>query len=339
MKMNLLGRTGFEVSAIGLGGGQYTGEFSVLPETAEQLLDYAMRSEINFFDTAQMYNFGEGEELLGRAAFRHPEKKAILSTKIGYMDKALSRYKGKAAYTDPVEIRRSIKHSLWLLRRDELDICQIHEVDWPDWQIDYETGDSVILNTLEELKKEGLIRNIGLGTWKYDIAAKLVRTGRIDMVLSAGGMDILSAPMCENLIPAAREHNVGLVLGSCFGANSRYLTTKNREGLKTLLESEDEAKVMTAKKLDRLYNLADELNMDMFELSIRYLMTVEDIHCLMLGARELQHVKSNVAYANKGPLDADVVKEIHGIQNMGVSLTPHQMKHLEGGAAPVLNLM
>lgn len=339
MDYRRLGRTGFTVSTIGLGGGQYTGEFDVDPRNADELLDYAMESEINLFDTAQMYNYGEGEELLGRAAYRHPNKEAYLSTKIGYMDMTLSRYKGERAYTDPVEIRRCIKHSLWLLRRDALDICQIHEADWPKWEIDYETGNSVILNTLEELKKEGVIRSIGLGTWKLETAIKLIRTGRIDMVLSAGGMDILSAPMETELIPTAKEYDVGIVLGSCFGANSRYLTDKNRDKLMPLLHSDDPMKQNTARKLEMLYDLADELEVDMFELSIRYLLSVDGIQCLMLGAREKQHLEANLQYANKGPFNAEINERIRSIQNQFSSLTPHQIKHLDGGAAPVLDLM
>ena len=339
MEYRRLGRTEFAVSAIGLGGGQYTGEFNVNPKDADALLDYAMESEINLFDTAQMYNYGEGEELLGRAAYRHPDKKVYLSTKIGYMDMTLSRYKGEHAYTDPVEIRRCIKHSLWLLRRDALDICQIHEADWPKWEIDYESGDSVILNTLEELKKEGVIRNIGLGTWKLETAIKLIQTGRIDMVLSAGGMDILSAPMEKELIPIAKKYDVGIVLGSCFGANSRYLTDKNKDKLTPLFTSDDPIKRNTAHKFELLYDLADELGVDMFELSIRYLLSVDGVQCLMLGAREKRHVQANLRYANKGIFSADINKRIRQIQTQFPSLTPHQIKHLDGGAAPVLNLL
>ena len=126
-----LGRTGYEVTALGLGCFQFTGEYSIDPNTTEELMDYAMKSEINLFDTAQMYGFGESEEITYRGAFKHPEKTCYISDKIGYLhNRTITRAKGYEAYLDPVEIRRAVKHSLWLSRRDHLDIMMIHEADW-----------------------------------------------------------------------------------------------------------------------------------------------------------------------------------------------------------------
>jgi len=78
MKMNVLGRTGYVVSAVGSGCYQFTGEFGVNPDTSREIMDYAMKSEVNFFDTAQMYGFGESEEIVGRGLRAHPSKKAII---------------------------------------------------------------------------------------------------------------------------------------------------------------------------------------------------------------------------------------------------------------------
>lgn len=65
-----LGRTGFQVSEIGLGTYQITGDFNVPRTEALSLLDHVITSGVNYFDTAPMYGSGESEELIGRALDR-----------------------------------------------------------------------------------------------------------------------------------------------------------------------------------------------------------------------------------------------------------------------------
>ena len=316
MIKRVLGRTGYEVSALGLGCFQITGEYNIDPAVSRALLDYAMESNVNLFDTAEMYGYGEREEIEGRAAYSHPDKQAFIATKVGYLDtRTVTRDKGKAAYTDPMEIKRAVKHSMWLLRKDCLDMCLIHEADWDCWGINYDTGDSVILDVLEELKKEGAIQNIGIGVTEYYKNAKLIDTGRIDVALVAGGISLLARPIYEELIPAAKRHNTGIMVGAGFGMGNKFLTAKRRNDLPELLESEEPSRVIMGKKLQEIYDLSDELGMDLFEMALRYILAFEDIHSHCAGARELAHFKTNLAYAEKGPLSKDVVAKINSIQD------------------------
>lgn len=311
-----LGRTGFEVTALGLGCFQFTGEYSINPEDSEKLMDYAMESEINLFDTAEMYGFGESEEVVARGAWKHPQKRAYISTKVGYLhDRTITRARGYEAYLDPVEIRRAIKHSLWIQRRDQFDMLMIHEADWDCWKINYDTGDSVILEVLEELKKEGIVANIGLGVTEYYKNARLIDTGRIDCALVAGGISLIARPIFEELIPAAKRHNTGIIVGAGFGMGNKFLTAKRRDELPELLNSGEEAHVLMGKKLEKIYDLSDEVGMDLFELALRYILAFEDIHSHAAGARELAHLKTNIGYAEKGPLDRELVERINAIQD------------------------
>ncbi len=68
-----LGRTGIDVTVLGLGCYQITEEFGVKQETASRILDYAMEKGITWYHTAAMYGYGESEELVGRALMRHKE--------------------------------------------------------------------------------------------------------------------------------------------------------------------------------------------------------------------------------------------------------------------------
>ncbi len=118
LKKRRLGRTNLMVTELGLGGYQFTGEFGVEPEEADKILDLAIESGINIIDTAMMYGFGESEELVGRALERHPDAQIYVSTKVGYIDRTIARNFGNEGLRNPKVLKRMIKHSMWLLRRD-----------------------------------------------------------------------------------------------------------------------------------------------------------------------------------------------------------------------------
>lgn len=320
-----LGRTGYEVTAIGLGAYQCTGPFHVTTKAQDELMDAALDLGINLIDTAQSYNFGESEGIVGRALYRNPDKKVHICSKVGSLDQYLSRTRGKEAYVDPEEIMRSIKQSLWLLRKDSIDMMLIHEMDWEAWQADYENGRCVALEVLKECKKQGLVKNVGVSSWEQHVLTQFIRSGDVDVVLSPGGMTLLEAPIFEEVIPAAQEHDVGIILGGAFGQNNPMLSRKNRAGLPAMFESEDKQTVTMARKLEKLYDIADELQCDMFELAIRFVLAHEQIHSHVPGAREAAHIISNFASGNKGPLPDAYVRQIYEIQNLGVSTSTHNL--------------
>lgn len=330
-----LGRTGFNVSALGLGCYQLTSEFGVLPDIAYAILDYAFQHGIKVYDTAESYGFGESEELVGRACVRNSEYPVAISTKIGNLLHTTVEEVAKTtremnweAYTDPVAIKRAVKHSLWLLQVDHLDMALIHEYNWPMWEIDYEKGEGPIISILEDLKKEGLVANIGLGGWDMHKAAQLVKTGKIDVVLAAGGMNLLEKPIYKELIPACREQNTGVMLGGGFGQNTPFLVAKDYNFVELLRQQDDEKIQNIVKKLMVIYGIAEELNIPMTELAIRYILAYEDIHSHVAGARELAHIQANIAAANRGPLPAEYVERIDKVQNIGECPSTEEMRDL-----------
>jgi len=205
-----LGRTGLEVTELGLGGYMLTGEFGVARSEAEGILDLAFASGINYADTAQMYGFGEGEELVARALQRQRDRTIYVSSKVGWLDRTVVRNLGDEAYRDEKALRRTVKHSLWLLRRDRIEIMMVHEPDWPRWGLDPATGDAPIMNVLEALKREGVIGAIGMGGWNCANLASLIETGRFDCALVAGGYTLVEQPVRAAVIAAAQRHGVGL---------------------------------------------------------------------------------------------------------------------------------
>lgn len=318
MIKRVLGRTGYEVSALGVGGFQFTSMFDVAPEEADSIIDYALAHGVNFIDTAQCYGGGESEAIVGRALQRHSSDKPFVCAKVGHLHEGiLAGMKERAieAFQDRNKIMATIKHSMWLMRIDHFDLLLMHEVE-REWKANFDTGDCVVLELLEDLKKEGLAAYIGGSSWDCNALARMTRTGRFDAVMVAGGISLLNRWMFDELIPAAQEHNVGVVVGGCLGQNNPGLVMKNREAIKPLLESEDPRAAMQGKKLSALYDLSDELDLNMIQLAVRYVLSFPEIHSHTLGARALAHIQDNIKTAEMGPLAPEIVERINAIQDM-----------------------
>ena len=320
-----LGKTGYKISVMGLGGYQFTGAFGVPPTEADNIIDYSLAHGINIIDTAPSYGYGEGEAIVGRALLRHQNKiKPYICNKVGHLHELISRKMGDAAFVDPDEIMRNIKHSLWVMRQDHFDILLVHEIE-RQWKVDFNTGDSVVMSVLEDLKKQGIVEYIGASSWDTTALAKMIRTGRMDVVLSAGGISLLSRKICDELLPAAKDYNVGVMVCACLGQNASYLVSKNREAIRSLVESDDLVKIILSKKLDLLYNLSDKLGMTMIQLVLRYILSYKEIQCNIIGAREVAHTAENIRTFEMGPLDLSYVEEINKIQDMGESMDIHEI--------------
>lgn len=314
-----LGRTGYEVSALGLGGFQFTSMFDVLPEEADAIIDYAIANGVNFIDTAQCYGRGESEAIVGRALARHSgADKPLVCAKVGHLHEGIlaGMRDPVSAFQDPQKILATIKHSLWVMRVDHFDLLLMHEVE-REWKADFDTGNCVCMEVLEELKNQGIAQYIGGSSWDCNALARMTRTNRLDVVMVAGGISLLNRWMYDELIPAAQEHNVGVVVGGCLGQNNRFLVSKDRAGVEQeLLLSGDDRKIAQGKKLEMLYDLSDELGMNMIQLAVRYVLAHEEIHSHTMGARALAHIQDNIRSAEKGPLPADIVARIDAIQDL-----------------------
>jgi aryl-alcohol dehydrogenase-like predicted oxidoreductase len=162
----VLGRSGIEVSAMGMGCWTISGPFryetievgwgAVDDSESVRAIRAAMASGVNFFDTAANYGAGHSERILGEA-IASDRSKVIIATKFGYgvyEDEKLVR--GVDASAEAT--RRSCEASLRRLRTDYIDLFQFHAGDYP-----IEKADDV-LDALETLVAEGLIRAYGWST-------------------------------------------------------------------------------------------------------------------------------------------------------------------------------
>jgi aryl-alcohol dehydrogenase-like predicted oxidoreductase len=172
-----LGRTGLTVTELGLGG-LFISSFGAEYDAARAAIHRALELGINYVDTAPGYR--DSEAVLGRA-LEDVTRPYILSTKLG----------GRPQPFKPQDydcLMASVEESLRLLKRDRIDLLMIHEPDRPgqyDWWADKRAYDGPVMRLLDDLRRQGIVRYIGIGgTTAYEMA-HVIRTGKFDVVLMA----------------------------------------------------------------------------------------------------------------------------------------------------------
>jgi aryl-alcohol dehydrogenase-like predicted oxidoreductase len=312
-----LGRSGLQVSEIGLGTVWFLRQFHNTPRNvANAILDRAFSSGINFVDTASAYGAGEGEELVGRA-LKRTKQPVIVSTKIGTLRNTFLNFWGgqDESYQDEEMLMRVVEHSMHLIGRDHIDVMMIHEPHWPQWGIDRKTGDSVILTLLERLKQQGIIGAIGIGGGPSDLACDLIETGRFDVVLSWKEYDLVTQAARDRLIPIAKKNDVGIILGAPFrqgilSDKKRDLLADVRAGSKQHSHLDNETII---RRVEAIYDLSDESGIDLPEMGLRFLLSDSDISSVIPGPSTVEQLESNLNAAEKGPLPQDLLEKIEKI--------------------------
>ena len=175
-----LGRSGIEVSALGMGcwaiggpwaeGTQPLGWGVVDDDESVRAVRHALDLGVTFFDTADTYGAGHSERVLGRAlAGRRDE--AVVATKWGYTfdERARQATGGDAS---PAYLRRAVTDSLRRLDTDRIDLYQLHLGDLPVPRAE------ALVGALEDLVADGLIRAYGWSTDRADRAAAWGQSAR-----------------------------------------------------------------------------------------------------------------------------------------------------------------
>jgi aryl-alcohol dehydrogenase-like predicted oxidoreductase len=218
MKYRQFGRTGLFVSEICLGamtfgGNSDAGFWKAIGQLGQSevdgIVDLALACGVNFFDTANVYSFGQSERLLGQALknLGVARKDVVLATKVfGEMgprpnDKGASRG----------HIMDSVQASLERLQTDHIDLFQIHGNDTV-------TPIDETLRALDDLVRQGLVRYVGVSNWAaWKIAKALglseakgyARFETLQAYYSIAGRDIE-----RELVPMLTEEKLGLMVWS-----------------------------------------------------------------------------------------------------------------------------
>jgi aryl-alcohol dehydrogenase-like predicted oxidoreductase len=300
LKKRPLGKTGLQVTELSLGA-LWVASFASSFEQGRQAVLRAVELGVNYIDTAPGY--GDSEKVVGQIL---PEisQPLILSTKLGGRPHPFEPQ-------NPKHLLQSFEESLKLLKRDRIDILMIHEPERPgqyEWWTDRDAVTGPVLEVLDQLKKQGAIRFTGIGgTTAYEMVP-LIKSGKFDVVLTAFNYSLLWREAEYDLLPAAIEQGMGIVIGSPLQQGA--LAVRRDE------EVERGAKWMSKPRRDQykaLYKLLDETGMGIAEMGLRFILSNPNISCMLMGARSMQEVDMNVQAVEKGPLAPDLIARIDAI--------------------------
>ncbi len=212
MKFRQLPRTDLVLSEVGFGvwtvATNWWGQIS--DEGKASLLENALEIGINFFDTADTYGEGFGEEILAKV-LGHRRKDMIIATKFGYdfYDKSIPRvgHQERVQKFDREFVTFACEQSLRRLQTDYIDLYQLHNPKMSALERDE------LFETLEQLQFEGKIRHYGsaLGPdigW-FEEGEASMRERHVDSVQII--YSIIEQDPARDFFPIAQEENVGLL--------------------------------------------------------------------------------------------------------------------------------
>ncbi|MBL8993889.1 MAG: aldo/keto reductase, partial [Spirochaetia bacterium] len=269
-----LGKTGMDVSVLSLGGLFISSHGSAFAD-AKAAIERAIELGINFIDTAPGYM--DSEEVLGKIlpGLKEP---VFLSTKFGYKPEPFEAQ-------NPEFLKNAFQESLKRLKRESVDLLFIHEPDrndLMDWWKDKDRYEGPVNDVLKEMKDRKKTKHTGLGgTTAYEMA-HVIDTGRYDVLLSAFQYDLLWREAEIAVFPAAKRHNMGLIIGSPL-----------HQGALAKIYSEDVARPAKwlspprQKQFQKLYELVSDYKIPLPELSIRMILSNPDVSTILTGARSV----------------------------------------------------
>jgi D-threo-aldose 1-dehydrogenase len=220
MKKKILGRTGLEVSVVGLGTA-FAGirdpnkaplEYEPgVPSSAEEELAAhaviaALEQGCTLIDTAPLYGRTKSETAIGRALRERPDlaKKALVTTKTG------RTYEGFDYSYDGVQ--RQVQASLKRLGLERLEVVFIHDaMDAPLEKVMAKNG---ALGALRALQDQGVVGWVGTAANEPATNALYVETGEFDAAVVPEAWSLLNQLMARRILPAAERHNTGLVVAT-----------------------------------------------------------------------------------------------------------------------------
>lgn len=194
MKKNQLGNSDLYISEMGLG----CMSLGTDVEKGIRIIHEALHTGVNFLDTADLYDFGINEEIVGKA-IKDRREEVIVATKVG---NRWSENKDSWIW-DPSStyIKVEVKESLRRLQTDYIDLYQLHGGTIED-PID-ET-----IAAFEDLKKEGLIRHYGISSIRPNVIKEFVKKSNIVSVMMQYSL-LDRRP--EEIFPLLKENEISVI--------------------------------------------------------------------------------------------------------------------------------
>jgi aryl-alcohol dehydrogenase-like predicted oxidoreductase len=287
------GQLGWPVSEVGYGLWGVGGWTGSNDDESTRAIERSIELGCTFFDTALAYGDGKSEQILGQVLTRHRDKPLIVATKIPPKNRkwpALPAYRLDEVF--PADyVRQTTETSLRNLGVDKLDLQQFHV--WTDeW-----AGDERWQRTVDDLKREGLIRAFGISInrWEPANVLKALSTKLVDSVQVV--YNVFDQDPEDELFPMCRELGVAVIArvpfdeGSLTGTMTRDMTWPAGDWRNLYFPPDKLAAI-----LDRVDALRADVpaGMTLPDLALRFILANRDVATVIPGMRRVRHVETNL---------------------------------------------
>lgn len=243
----------------------------------------ALNDGIGLLDTAYVYGLGRSEEIIGDVLQNYDRSKVVLATKAAQVPGHDDQINNS-----PEFLKQAVDDALKRLKTDYIDIFYIH---FPDKT----TPKNEAVAALNELKKAGKIRAIGVSNFSLDQIKEANKDGLVDIV--EDNYSLVHREAEKELFPYLKENNISFV--PYFPLASGLLTGKyGREGHAKFKQFSDDQYSEILAALDIVREIGKNHDATVAQTIIAWYMANPDISVVIPGARKPEQVKSNVKAAN-----------------------------------------
>jgi aryl-alcohol dehydrogenase-like predicted oxidoreductase len=288
---------------------------------SRRMVDRCLDAGINFFDTANMYNQGKSETILGKALAGR-RARVILATKVRNKmgeapdDAGLSR----------AAIHKAIDASLKRLGTDYVDLYYLH---WPDYSVPI----AETLGALDELVRAGKVRYPAVSNyaaWQicemlwvaekngfaaphisqpmYNLLARAIEEEYVPFSKQFGVAVIPYNPLAGGLLTGKHSKAQGPASGTRFDNNQLYLNRYWHDDYFAAVEE--------------LRAIAGEAGKSLIELSLQWLLSQEAVNSIILGASRLEQLEENLKAGKGSPLDPATLERCDAVWKRLRGITP-----------------
>lgn len=300
-----LGKTDLEITLPALGAAPLGDLYEILDEEeAVATITSAIRSGVNFVDTAPLYGLGLSELRVGAALRHFPKEEILVSTKVGRFTDPTNKPADRQVFCGGLNhalrydysyegVMRSIEQSLLRLGMDHIDLALVHDLDpWThgdDFEKHYAIAMEGAVPALHSLKEQGIVRAFGAGLNHADSAERFSRDTSCDAILLAGRYSLLEQPALSSFLPMAEETGLGVILGGVF--NSGILATGVVEGARyDYGEAPEEIK----ERVRQLEAVCLRHNVPLRRAAVQFAIAHPAVSSLILGATRPEEVQTQI---------------------------------------------
>jgi aryl-alcohol dehydrogenase-like predicted oxidoreductase len=321
MEIRPLGRTGIPVSTFCLGTMMFGAWGDTDQSDCTKMVDLALDAGVNFIDTADVYDFGVSEEMLG-TALKGRRDSVVLATKFNNAVDDDVNHRGNSRRW----IVQAVENSLRRLGTDRIDVYFAHRPD-PHTDIDETLG------ALSDLVHQGKVLAIGSSTFPAELIVEAQwtadRRGHERFSVEQPPYSIFVRGIERAVLPTAQRHNLGVMVWAPLNGGwltGKYLHGDAPEGSRAArqpdhFDFESEWRTRKLDALEQLSVLAAEIEVPLAHLAHAFVLAHPAVTSAILGPRTADQL-SDVLAGAEVRLSAEALDRIDAIVPPGVDINP-----------------